>query len=119
MTTVADIAADAFDAVTLEIIDAIHSATLTRTTLGAYTASTGAYAVTTASQTGRAVSDQSKPITDVFPDFVVGPADELFILEGFTSCIENDALAVAGRTLAVRQVLNIVNAGSLFYVVAR
>lgn len=119
MTTVADIAAEAFGAVALEITDAIHSATLTRTTQGAYTASTGAYAVTTASQTGRAVSDQSRPIADVFPHYVVGPADELFLLEGFTSCVENDALSVAGRSMIVRQVLDIANAGSLFYVVAR
>ena len=119
MTTVADIASDAFGAVSAAITDAIHAATLTRTTQGAYDPATGAYAATTAEQTGRAVVDTVTPIDDAFPAYVVGPADELILLEGFTSCVENDALEFAGRTRTVRRVQDIVAAGTLFFVVAR
>ena len=116
---IAEIAALAFDGVESAITDAIHLATLTRTTQGNYNASTGAYATTTAAQTGRALVDTVRPVADVFPDYVVGVGDELILLEGFTSCRENDALAFAGRTRIVRQVQDIVAAGSLFYAVAR
>lgn len=117
--TVAQIAARAFDKVQAKITDAIHAATLTRATQGAYNPTTGEYATTTDEQAGRAVVDTVKPVEDVFPGYIVGPADELILLEGFTSAKENDELAFAGRTRIVRQVQDIVAAGSLFYVVAR
>ncbi|MEB3419908.1 hypothetical protein ACFSDD_11050 [Salipiger marinus] len=119
MTTVAEISREAFDAVAAEIPDAIHAATLTRTTQGAYDVATGTYATTTATQTGRAVVDTVRPVADVFPAYVVGPGDELILLEGFTSAKENDSLTFAGRTRIVRQAQDIVAAGALFYVIAR
>lgn len=119
MTTVAEIAREAFDAVAAEITDAIHQATLTRETQGAYNTTTGAYETTTSVQTGRVVVDTTKPVQDVFPDYVVGPGDELILIEGMTSAKENDKLAFAGRTRIVRQAQDIVAAGTLFYVVAR
>ncbi|MCD1619136.1 hypothetical protein K7H20_13785 [Salipiger manganoxidans] len=119
MPTVSQIAKLAFDGVARGIPDAIHAATLTRTTQGAYDVATGTYATTTAAQTGRAVVDTVRPVADVFPAYVVGPGDELILLEGFTSAKENDSLTFAGRTRIVRQVQDIVAAGALFYVIAR
>jgi len=119
MTTVAQIAAKAIGAAQKAIPDAVHAATLTRTVQGAYNATTGAYATTTTSQTGRAVVDSERPVGDVFEEYVVGAGDELILLEGFTSCAENDTLTFAGRTRIVRKVQDILAAGSLFFCVAR
>ena len=116
---VARIAKLAFDGVARAISGAIHPATLTRTTQGAYNPTTGAYATTTATQTGRAVVDTAKPLQDVFPDYIVGAGDELILLEGFTSARENDSLSFAGRTRIIRQAQDVLAAGSLFYIVAR
>jgi len=116
--TVAQIAKRAFDRVAARIPDAIHAATLTREVQGAYDAVAGAYSTTTATQSGRIVVDTVKPIADIFPAYVVGPSDELILLEGFTSAVENDELQFAGRTKTVKKVQDIVAAGSLFYVVA-
>lgn len=120
MTTVAQIAAKAFIAVAAKITDAIHPATLTRETQGAYNPTTGAYAVTTVVQTGRAAVDTVRPVTDVFPSYVVGPGDQLVLLEGFTIVKENDALVITGKpAMVVRAVQDIVAAGTLFYIIAR
>jgi hypothetical protein len=119
MTTVAEIAREAFDAVAAEITDAIHPATLTRETQGAYNTTTGSYATTTTTQTGRVVVDTVKPVQDVFPEYVAGPGDELILIEGMTSAKENDELTFAGLTRIVRQAQDIVAAGSLFYVIVR
>jgi len=118
--TVAQIAAMAFNGVSGAIPDAIHPATLTRTVHGAvYDPVTGSYPTTTETQTGRVVVDTVKPVQDVFPAYVAGPGDELILLEGFTSARENETLIFAGRTRVIRQVQDIVSAGSLFYCVAR
>ena len=118
--SVAQIAALAVGGVQGTIPDAVHSATLTRATQGAYSTATASYAIgTPIVQTGRAVVATGTPIADVFPAYVVGPSDQLVFLEGFTSCMENDLLAYAGRTLIVRQTQDIAAAGSVFYAVAR
>jgi len=119
MTTVAAIAAEAFAAVALEVTDAIHAASLSEDTQGAYDTATGAYAITTTTATGRAVVASETPVNDIFPAYIAGPADELILLEGFTAARENMRLTFAGWVRTVTQVQDIVNAGSLFYVVAR
>lgn len=119
MTTVTEIAGRAFDRVSARITDAVHSASIVRTTNGAYNASTGAYATTTATTTGRAVFANETPIEDIFPDYVVGASDQMLILEGFASVKENDDITIGGVTRTVRRVQDIAGAGSVFYVVAR
>lgn len=119
MTTVAEIGALAFNAVAAEITDAIHVATITRSTRGAYSTSTGEYAYSTADQTGRLVVDTVKPVGDVFPEYVSGPNEVLLFLEGFTSCLEGDAITYQGKTRDIVKVQDIVAAGTLFYAVAR
>ena len=119
MVTVAQIAAKAFNAVAAKITDAIQSASLAYDTQGAYNVDTGEYALTTTTETGRAVVDTVKPMTDIFPDYIAGPGDELILLEGFTSCDENYRLTMTGETWHIQRVQDIVAAGSLFFVVAR
>lgn len=119
MLTVGEIAALAFNGVAGAISDAIHNASLSEDTTGAYDVVTGAYAVTTVTAVGRAVVDTVKPIADIFPEYVVGPADELILLEGFTAARENMRLTFAGWERHVTAVQDVLNAGSLFYVVAR
>lgn len=117
--TVAQIAARAFTAVAARITDAIHDASLSDDAQGAYDTATGVYAITTTTAIGRAVVASEKAIPDIFPAYIAGPADELILLEGFTACRENMRLTFAGWVRTVTQVQDIVNAGSLFYVVAR
>lgn len=117
--TVAQIADIAMSAVSAQITDAIHAATLSHDTQGAYDFDTGEYTVTTTTETGRAVVDTEKPASDIFPDYVVGPGDELILLEGFTACAENHRLTMTGATWHIQRVQDIVAAGTLFYVVAR
>ncbi|QDP65866.1 MAG: hypothetical protein Unbinned7865contig1001_65 [Prokaryotic dsDNA virus sp.] len=117
--TVAQIAAKAYTAVAAKITDAIHNASLTYDTQGAYDFDTGEYALTPVTATGRAVVDTVKPVADIFPDYIAGPGDELILLEGFTSCKENYRLTISGDTWHIGRVQDIVAAGSLFYVVAR
>ena len=117
--TVAQIAKKAFDKVGAKITDAIQTATLANDTQGAYNADTGTYTLTTTTETGRAVVDTVKPINDIFPDYTVGPGDELILLEGFTACAENYRLTMGGKTWHIRRAQDIVAAGSLFFAVAR
>lgn len=119
MTTVAQIALAAFDGVAAAITDAVHAATLARDARGAYNTTTGAHAITTTTQTGRAVFANETPIGDVFPDYEIGPDDQLFVLQGFTAAREADRLTVGGVTRTVMRAQDIAGAGSVFYVVAR
>lgn len=119
-TTVAQIAAQALNAAAGAITDAAHAATLTYETRGAYSAADGDYSTTETSLTGRAVVDTSRPVADVFPDYVAGPGDQLVMLEGFSAApAEGWALTYAGQSREVRRVQDIAAAGTLFYVVAR
>lgn len=121
MTSVAEIAAQAFDEVSSEIGGAIHSATLTRRTINeaSYDVMYGRYEAAETTQTGRAIVETQRPMRDVFPEYVAGPGDELILLQGFTACRENDHLTFAGRTRIVRQCQDILGAGAIFYVIAR
>ena len=83
-TTVTLIADAAFDAVTAAITDAVQTITLTKTANGAYNLATGAYAETDTAYAGRGVLDTVKPVADVFPNWTVGPKDQLWLLEGLS-----------------------------------
>lgn len=124
--SVAQIAAKAFSGVSGAITGAIHDATLSwsvnptpSTPNASYDPSSGEFTLTPSTDTGRAVVDTVKPISDVFPDYVVGSGDELILLEGFTACQEGWQIAFNGGTWHIKQVQDILAAGSLFYVVGR
>ena len=120
MVTVAEIAAKAFDAVAAKITDAIQAATLNWETQGAYDYDTGTYTTVAQSDSGRVVEDSTKPVADVFDGYIVGPAEVLVLMEGFTTVPkENWTLTYAGKTRTIMKVQDIVAANSLFYVVAR
>jgi hypothetical protein len=119
MFTVGEINAMAVDAVQAAIPDAVHSASLSEDTQGAYDNATGAYAITTVTAAGRAIVETAKPIADIFPAYVVGPSDELVWLEGFTAARENMRLTFGGWVRHVTQSQDVLGAGSAFYVVAR
>ena len=116
---VADIAAMALNAVSPVITDAVHSATVTRTYNGAYDVTNGVYQTITVAQTGRVVFSSTSPGRDMFPGYVVGPSDEVLMLEGFTDIAENDVIMAAGRTLTIMAAQDIGGAGTLFNVAAR
>lgn len=119
MPTVAEIAKAAFDGASAAIPDSVHVATLSHDARGSYDAAAGTYSTTTTTATGRALIDTVKPIADIFPEYVVGPKDELILLEGFTSVPEeNWKLTIKAKLRTIKAVQDIVQAGSLFYVVA-
>ena len=119
-TTVTAIADAAFDAVAAAITDAVQTITLTKTALGAYNVATGAYAETDTAYTGRGVLDTVKPMRDVFPNWTVGPKDQLWLLEGLSAApAEGDKLTVSSVDYRIAKVQDIVGAGTLYYVVAQ
>ena len=115
MTTIAAIAAEALDGVSLDITDAVQMATLSRAVEGYYDTATGTMSATAETQTGRLVYCNLATVKDIFPGYTVGPSDQLLLLEGFTSVRKNDV--VNGMT--VTEVQDIGGAGTLFYAVAR
>ena len=117
--TVAQIAAKALNAAQGAISDAVPVATLTRTTNGAYDADNDVYSTTAESWTGRAVFQSIGPDNGGFPGYVVGPTDNLIMLEGFTSVLVNDTLTIGARTLTVMAVRDLAGAGTLWSVMAR
>ena len=94
-------------------------ATLTRTTQGAYNPATGAYAVTPHTLSGYAVVASDTPVSDAFPDYVAGPADEMVLLNIEGAVRENDTLAFSGRTFTIRRAKDLTGAAFLWHVVAR
>lgn len=118
--TVAQIADEAFDAVAAEITDAIQTATVTRTALGARNVASDSYAETETTDTGRGVIVTERP-ADIFPDLAIGPHDQLILLEGLSTVPKDgDKLTFAHLTAApIVAVQNILGADSLFYVIAR
>jgi len=120
MTTVAAISTEAFDAVAAAVTDAIHGVTLSYVTRGTYDPATGAYpAVTTPITGGRGVLDVSKPIADIFPGYVAGPSEKLILIEGITTAPkEGWTVNFNSVDYEIKRVLDIMDAGTLFYVVA-
>lgn len=119
MTTIAAIADAALDAVALAITDAVQTVTVTRISQGAYNATTGAYAETESTQTGRAVLDSVRPVEDIFPAYIAGPKDQLWLLEGLASLREGDKLTIGGADSYVKAWQDIGGAGTLYYAVAQ
>jgi len=117
MTTVAEIAAEAFTAVAAELQGVIRSVTVSRTTNGAYDPATGTFASSTDSDNGRAFFDTSTRIVDALPGHIAGPGEELLWIEGLDTIEpqENDTIAITGKgDYRVVHVGDIVGAGGLF-----
>ena len=120
MVTVAQIAAKAFDAVAAKITDEIHPATLNWVEQGNYDPIEGKYPEIERSASGRVVEDTTKPVADVFDNYVAGPSDTLVLMEGFSEAPkENRTLEYAGRKRTIIRAQDIVAAGTLFYCVVR
>ena len=118
MTTVAEIAAEAFTGASAEFTDIIKAVTLTRATQTRYNPSTGQHLTSETTADGRGLFDTSTAINDVLPGFAAGPKDELVWLEGLnTPPKENDRVAIGGAGYIVKAVGDVAGAGSFFAVV--
>lgn len=119
--SVASIAKRAYDGVAGKIAGVIHEATLIREGEPTYDPQTGQFTSSEETDTGRIVFDNAKPLTDVFPDFVPGPGDELAYVEGLHNMTprEGDRIEAVGRTFAVRQVSDLLRAGALYPIIVR
>lgn len=121
MPTVAEIAKLAVDGVQGAIPDAIDNATLTEKAKGTtYDTVTASYpVVSTDHGTCRAVLETQKPISDVFPDYIVGSSDQLYFLEGYSSVPkEGWEITIDNVTRTIKRAQDILNAGSIGYVIA-
>lgn len=113
MTTIAEIAKEAFDDVAAEFTDVIKDCTLTRTIQDGYDPSTGAHSTTTVTSEGRAVFDTSTAIADALQGYVAGPGELLVYLEGLAMVPkENDAIVIGGEDFTIVHVGDVVGAGS-------
>lgn len=122
MTTVSQIAAQAFNAVASSITDVIHDATLSFLTKEArgYDHKSGKYFEQPTEYSGRALFDTVKPASDIFADYTHGPQDVLVLLEGFgVAAKENWTLTVNSEAYTVKAAQAIVGVSDLVYVVAR
>lgn len=119
--TVASIAKEAFDAVAVDISGVIHTATLTRILSGTYDPATGTPTPGAAQDAGRGLFASVDAARDIFPELIVGPADELIYLEGITTLApkETDKLVMNNRTLAVLASRDLLGSGGLYAVLAR
>jgi hypothetical protein len=118
-TTVAAIAARAFDQVATKLTGVIQTGTLSRTASPAYDATTGVYAGIVTTSTCRVLVDTQTPVADVFPGYAEGPSGVLLYLEGLTTApAENDTIAYGSLTRTIKAVSDIVAAGTFFAVMA-
>lgn len=121
MPTVAEIAAAALDGVASAIPDAVLAVELFENDKGAWDTITATHPVTEMTRgTCRAVLETTKPINDVFPDFIAGPSDKLFFLEGLSNVPkEGWILRISGQSdMKVKAAQDILLAGAIAYVVA-
>lgn len=119
MVTIAQIADSALAAVALKITDAILTVNLIEPTQGAYSTVTGTYAPgTTNHGTMSMVVQTERPISDVFPDYVIGAGDQLVFLRGSVTPKEGWSLTGA-QTYDIRAVQDILANGTIFNAVVR
>jgi len=119
-TTIADITKQVFDGVAGGLSGVIKDLTLSHEEQGAYDPAAGTYALTTTAITGRVVVAAATPASDVFPDYVIGPADMLVMAEGLASAPkEGDTATFDSKDHAVRRVLDIAGGGGAYYMVVR
>lgn len=119
MLTIADIAKEAFDGLELEISDAILAGELFENVQGAYDQATASHPVTETSRgTFRAILETQKPVRDVFPDYVAGPGEELFFIEGLSNVPkEGWIMRINGNDRTILRAQDILLSGSIAYVV--
>lgn len=119
--SVATIAKRAYDGVAGKITGVIHEATLKREGEPAYNPETGGYTSSEETEACRIVFDNATPLTDVFPDFVPGPGDELAYVEGLANMAprEGDRIEAADKAFAVKKVSDLLRAGAFYPVVVR
>lgn len=118
-TTVAAIAAEAFDAVAADLSGVIRTGTLTRKADAGYNPTTEAYTAATGTYTCRVVDASSMPVGALPPGFVSGPGEAVLFIEGLTvEPRKSDVIAYGSRTRTVSQVADIAGAGGLYAVVA-
>lgn len=120
--TVAQIAAQAFDAVAAKITGPIQTCTLSRA--GAdYDPTSGDMAAGspgTETGTGRCVWASESAVADVFPHLEISDADALvYAIELTLAPREGDTFAAGGRTGQVLAVRDILTVGELYAMVIR
>ena len=120
MATVAGIADTAIAAVKAAITDAFISANLIEPTQGAYNTLTGTYAK---GETDHGAKDilfkRSQRITDLFPDYVAGPNDQLVLVRSTTAPQDGWVLRAGSIDYVIFGVQDILENGNLFNVLVR
>ena len=116
--SVGDIATAAFNGVAGAMSGVIKTLTISHDVNGSYDPATGTYATTPATDTGRIVVASTTPIADVFPAYVIGPADLLIMAEGLSTAPKEGWTATFdGTDHSIKQVLDIAGGGGAYYLV--
>lgn len=120
MVKASDIAKEAFDAVALDIADAIQDCTLRQVVRGAYDVATNSYSESASTYTGRLVVITERP-ENLFEGHVVGPQDQILFIEGLgVTPSKNDTISYSSVVDApIVATQDILAAGTLFYAIAR
>jgi hypothetical protein len=122
MTTVAQIAARALNAIVSSITDVVHTASLSYSTKEprGYDHQSGKYFSQPTTLSGRCLFDTVKPMGDIFGDYSASPRDELALLEGFSEAAkEGWTLTVGTDVYTVKRAQPIVGVSELVYAVVR
>lgn len=133
MTTVAEIAALAVAGVRGAVTDAIKTASLIEISNSFYDTSAARYRTRyEVTGTGNVIVETQKPASDIFPEYVIGPGEQLVFLEGFSTrplegmvlrfaalTVGTETDASPGDDLSILRVQDILGAGSIFYAVIR
>jgi hypothetical protein len=122
MPRVSEIAAEAFDAVAVEVPGVIQACTVTRS-LNAYDPASGAMSGGSPSEDsadGRCVWASIDAVRDIFPSLEISDADALvYAIELSMPPREGDTFAAGGRRGQVLAVRDILNTAELFALVIR
>lgn len=121
MTSIAEIAKKAFDAVYAKLPEVIQVGELTKKNSNSYNTATGEYEnVSSDAFSCRVLIDTSSAIQDSFPAHTIGPKDVLLYLEGLASAPEEgDIITVSGFERTIVKTGDIVGVGTFFVVVAQ
>lgn len=121
MTTVAEIAAEAFDAVAAELPDTIKTGVFTRRTATSHDPTTDKVTNTSVTQNCRLVFASVDAAEDLFPELVLGASDELVYAEGTGAFVpkEADNLVSQGQAFKVVKARDLLRASGLHALIIR
>jgi len=118
MTTPGSIASDVLDSVDAQLEGVVHTVSLIEPTRAAYNAATAKYETgETDHGTCRLIVETTKPVNDLFPDYIDGPGEYLVLIVGASAAPKEGWILRGTVDRVVKRVQDILRAGDLFYAI--